>query len=372
MNIALNTRFLLRDKLEGIGIYTHEIFSRVTRLLPQHTFYFYFDRTFDDTFVYSENVIPKIIFPPARHPFLWYWWFEQSIPRQLKMDQIDLFVSPDGFCSLNAIVPQIMTIHDLAFEHYPQFVPYWVKHFYKKYTPLYCNKAQKITTVSNYTKQDIIQQYQIRPEKIEVIYNGVNEHFSSVTPVDLKSNLKPESPYFIFIGAVHPRKNVLNLLKAFELFKNEKTTDLKLLIIGRKAWMNADLEEYLTSMTYKNDIVWIEQCPRTSLIYLLQNAFALVYPSLFEGFGIPLVEAMQAGVPIICSNTSSLPEIAQDAALYFSPTDIGAIKNILLQLLENDNLRKELIQKGRTRAQQFNWDISAQKMANTIQHFQIR
>ena len=112
MKIAVNTRFLIKDKLEGIGIYTLELFKRIVEMLPEHEFYFLFDRTPSDEFIFAKNVTAVVVSPPARHPFLWFWWFEIGIPKALKKHSIDLFISPDGFCSLNSDVPQIMTIHD--------------------------------------------------------------------------------------------------------------------------------------------------------------------------------------------------------------------------------------------------------------------
>ena len=172
MKIAVNTRFLLKDKLEGIGIYTQEIFSRVVQLMPEHEFYFLFDRPFSEEFIFAKNITPLIVSPPARHPFLWYWWFEKSVPKVLKENNIDLFISPDGYASLNTSVPQIITIHDLGFEHFPMHTPFLVRNYYKYFTPKYCKKASKILAVSQFTKQDIAERYGIDKQKIEVVYNG--------------------------------------------------------------------------------------------------------------------------------------------------------------------------------------------------------
>ena len=115
MKIAVNTRFLIKNKLEGIGIYTHEILKKLVHLMPQHTFYFLFDRAYSNEFIFADNVVPIVVSPPARHPMLWYWWFEKSIPKVLHQHKIDLFFSPDGFCSLHTNVPQLLTIHDIGF-----------------------------------------------------------------------------------------------------------------------------------------------------------------------------------------------------------------------------------------------------------------
>jgi glycosyltransferase involved in cell wall biosynthesis len=367
MKIAVNTRFLLKDKLEGIGIYTQEIFSRVVQLMPEHEFYFLFDRPFSDEFIFAKNVIPLIVFPPARHPFLWYWWFEQSVPKVLQENNIDLFISPDGFASLNTSVPQILTIHDLGFEHFPEHVPFLVRKFYRYFTPKYCEKAAKILAVSAYTKQDVISTYNIEANKIEVVYNGFElENQES----RVKSQDAEGIPYFIFVGAVHPRKNVLGLLKSFEYFKATFSHPHQLVIVGRKAWMNAELENFYHQMKYKKDVIWIEKIERTDLLELMQHAYGLVYTSLFEGFGIPILEAMTLGLPVICSNTSSMPEVAGNAALLVQPTNINEIAEAMNELIINDELRNGLIAKGKTQATHFDWNSSAEKVVEIIKSYQ--
>lgn len=374
MRIAINTRFLLKGKLEGIGIYTQEIFKRVVQLMPEHQFYFLFDRAYDSEFIFAKNVTPIVVSPPARHPFLWYWWFEKSIPKVLKEHQIDLFISPDGYASLHTTVPQIVTIHDLAFEHYKAHTPFLVYQYYKYFVPKFCEKAAKILAVSTFTKQDIVERYGIDENKIDVVYNGFENSKQSIV-----SSMPSEvftaycllnTKYFIFIGAVHPRKNVIGLLKAFEHFKSTYTHAYKLVIIGRKAWMNDELESFYQKMKHKNDVIWIEQIERNDLLQILKNAFALVYPSFFEGFGIPIIEAMSFGVPVISSNASCLPEVAGNAAFLVNPSDTKEIANTMNELIENEALRNQLISKGKNRAKDFNWNISAKKIVDIIQTYQ--
>jgi glycosyltransferase involved in cell wall biosynthesis len=378
MKIAVNTRFLLKAKLEGIGIYTQEIFKRVVQLMPEHEFFFLFDRAYSSAFIFEKNVTPIVVHPPARHPFLWYWWFEKSIPKVLQENNIDVFISPDGFASLNTSVPQILTIHDLGFEHFPEHVPYLVRKFYRYFTPKYCEKATKILAVSAYTKQDIISTYNIETKKIEVVYNGFDTHLASLKggtqPVQAE-RLVPfrgfrGEPYFIFVGAVHPRKNVLGLLKAFEQFKTSYSHAHQLVIVGRKAWMNKELEDFYAQMQFKKEVIWIEKIERADLIQLMQQSFGLVYPSLFEGFGIPIIEAMSLGIPVICSNVSAMPEVAGNAALFVQPDNTIEIATAMNELIINDVLRNDLIAKGKTRATHFDWNTSAEKVVDIIKTFQ--
>ena len=239
MRIAVNTRFLLKDKLEGIGWFTFETLKRITRQHPEHQFIFLFDRPFDENFVFGENVSPVVIGPQARHPFLWYWWFERSVPKALKKHKADLFLSTDGFLSLNSDVPTVLTIHDIAFEHFEDHVSSWVQSFYQKYTPRYAKAAVRINTVSEFTKQDVSTRYGISPEKVDVVYNGANEVYRPVDKTEqeeIKAELTDGAPYFLFTGAIQPRKNIANLFRAFDEFKKSDHRGFKLLIVGRKAW----------------------------------------------------------------------------------------------------------------------------------------
>ncbi|MFN8295714.1 MAG: glycosyltransferase family 1 protein [Chitinophagales bacterium] len=366
MKIAVNTRFLLTDKLEGIGIYTQEIFKRVVTLMPEHEFYFLFDRPFSDEFIFAKNITPVVISPPARHPFLWYWWFEKSVPKFLKENNIDVFISPDGYASLTTDIPQIITIHDLGFEHFPKHVPFLVRKYYQYFTPKFCKKATKILAVSEFTKQDIVAHYGIDEKKIEITYNGFEIDLNTINESDNTLNEFKRPPYFIFVGAVHPRKNVLGLLKAFELFKTNSSANHMLLIIGRKAWMNDELEQFLNQMKFKDSILWLSNVDRKEVLQLMQNAFALVYPSFFEGFGIPIIEAMSLGVPVITSNISSMPEVAGNAGILVNPVNITDIANAMHSLVENEALRTDLIAKGKIRAQDFDWNVSASKVVDVI------
>ncbi len=372
MKIAVNTRFLLTGKLEGIGIYTREIFKRVVQQMPEHEFIFLFDRPFSDEFIFADNISPRVLAPPARHPFLWYWWFEHSVPKALKQSKADLFISPDGFCSLNTNVPQVLTIHDLGFEHFPEHTPLFVRKYYRHFTPAYCKKADRILAVSEYTKNDICATYGIAPEKIDVVCNGFEA--DTQIPVrqltDIDERLQDNRPYFIFVGAVHPRKNVEGLLKAYEQFRDTFSHGHQLVIVGRNAWMHDAVEQLYRQMKYRSDIIRIEYIERNDLLQVLRQAYGMVYPSFFEGFGIPVLEAMASGVPVIASNASSLPEVAGNAAILVNPNSTIEIAEAMHELIINDVLRNDLIARGKIQARLFDWNKSAQEVVEIIQSYQ--
>ena len=215
MIIAVNTRLLLKDKLEGMGWFTHENLKRITLGHPEHTFIFLFDRPFTSEFIYSDNIRPVHVPPPSRHPVLWYWWFEHSIPRIMKKYRAGLYLGPDGYMPQHLKIPCHITIHDINFHHRPEDLPWFPRTYYQKYFPRFANRSARITTVSEYSKSDIVNSYGIDPDKIDVVYNGVNEIYSPLPPDDAercRSFYTGGKPYFVFVGAMHPRKNLANLL----------------------------------------------------------------------------------------------------------------------------------------------------------------
>lgn len=372
MKIALNTRFLLPGKMEGIGWFTHEIFSRMVRAHPEHEFHFLFDRRIDPSFLYAENVYPHILFPPARHPFLWKIWFEYAVPRELKRINADFFISPDGFCSLKTQIPTILVIHDLAFEHDSDQVPPAAQKFYKKNTPKFARKAEKIVTVSNFTKKDIAHRYGISDQNIFIVHNAAGDQYH---PVDdnIKEAIKQQytagKDYFLFVSAIQPRKNLIRLMQAFDRFKKQSGSDMKLLVAGSHTWARKETEEVHASLAARDDIIFAGHLSRQDLARILASAFALTYVSLFEGFGIPILEAMNCDVPVITSNTSSMPEVAGNAALLVDPYSIEEISEAMMRLYLDDTFRQSLIENGKIQRLKFNWDQSAKAFWEVVEHF---
>lgn len=365
MKIAVNTRFLLKGKLEGIGWFTFEILKRITEDHPEHEFYFLFDRPFDKSFVFSKNVKPIVLFPPARHPFLWYWWFEISVKNALNKIKPDVFVSTDGYLSLSTQVPTLLVIHDLAFEHYPEYVNKISSAYYKYFTPKFCRKAAHIATVSNYSKQDIIKQYQIDSAKITVTYNGANEKFkptSEVHKIEVCNQFTKGKKYFVYAGSLHPRKNIARLFAAFEIFKAKTKSEMQLVLAGARGWMLKEIDDTYQAMKYKEEVIFTGHLETDDLIKVIAGSEAMVYVSVFEGFGIPIIEAMNCEVPVITSNITSMPEVAGNAALLVNPLNTQEIADAMIKIADNPFLKNELIAKGNIQKQHFNWNNTAEKI----------
>lgn len=369
MRIAVNTRLLLKNKLEGIGWFTYETLKRVTRNHPHDTFYFLFDRPFDNEFIFSENIVPVVISPQARHPFLWYLWFEHSVNHFLKNTKVDAFLSPDGYISLKTNIPQISVIHDINFFHFPKGLPMLTSGYFNHFFPKFASKASRIITVSNASKNDIANCYNVSASKIDVIYNGANHNFKPLTIAEIKSvrnSITNGAPYFLFVGALNPRKNVGRLIDAFDIFKQQHATNAKLVIIGEKMFKTSSINKSYKNCTYKSDIVFAGRKNLDDLVKITASAHGVIYPSLFEGFGIPVLEAMQCNIPLAVSNTTSLPEVAGKAAIYFNPNSVQEITEAMEQIWFNESLRKELVAEGKTQQEKFSWDLSAEKLYDSI------
>ena len=370
MNIAVNTRLLIQNKLDGIGWFTYESLKRITSQHPEHHFFFIFDREYDPAFLFPDNITPVIQYPHARHPVLYYTWFEIALPKLLDRIKPDLFLSPDGFLSLKTPVRSLTVFHDLNFEHYPEDIPFWTRKYYRHYFPKYAAKAARIATVSTYSKEDIVKQYHVNPDKIDVVYDGWNEMYAPLSEVQkakYREDLTGGAPYFIFIGTLHPRKNLVNLFKAFDLFKKSNPSDVKLLIVGAKKWWTRDIDFAYNRMNFSDDVIFTGRLNIEDLAGALGSALALTYVSYFEGFGIPIVEAFRCDVPVITSNVTSMPEVAGDAALYVDPFDPESIAEALYKAYQYESIRSDLVVRGRRRKELFSWQQTADRLWESIE-----
>jgi glycosyltransferase involved in cell wall biosynthesis len=267
-------------------------------------------------------------------------------------------------------VKSMCVFHDLNFEHYPKDLPYLERKNYKHFFPKYAHKAARVATVSEYSKQDIVNQYHISPDKIDVVYNGANEGFKPLGTAEqqkIREKYTGGKPYFIFVSALHPRKNLVNLFKAFDDFKEQKSSDIKLMIVGEKMWWTKEIEQAYESMQNKDEVIFSGRLAFEELQSALASALALTYVSYFEGFGIPIVEAFYAGTPVITSNVTSMPEVAGDAALLVDPFSVQSITNAMMKIAADEGLRKSLIEKGKKRAEIFTWQKSADRLWGSIE-----
>lgn len=370
LRIAVNTRLLLAGRLEGIGWFTYETFKRIVAAHPEVRFYFLFDRKPDPQFLFAPNVVPVVIGPQARHPFLFIIWFEWSVRRALQRIKPHVFVSPDGYLSLGSKVPAIAVMHDLNFEHYPADLPPLVRWYYRWFFPRFARKAARIATVSEFSKRDISQTYKQPTEKIDVVYNGVNASFGPINQEEIarvRNKYTSGNPYMLFVGSLHPRKNLVRLFSAFDIYKRSDRLGMKLLVVGERKWWTKEMESTYGRMNFKDDVIFCGRLDAPLLHRVTAAAHIYLYVSYFEGFGIPIVEAFKCGVPLITSKVTSMPEVAGDAALLVDPFDVHDIAKAMCTLAEDENLRKELIARGLQRCRTFTWDASARRLWQSIE-----
>jgi glycosyltransferase involved in cell wall biosynthesis len=362
LEIVVNTRLLIKDKLDGIGWFTYETLKRITRDHPDDHFVFAFDRQPDPEMIFSDNITPLVMAPQARHPVLFWIWFEFSVGRLLKDFKPDLFLSPDGYLPLTGSTKKLAVIHDLNFAHYPTDLPWAVRSYYNYFFPRFAAQATRIATVSEFSKQDIRSTYGIADDKIDVVFNGADPLYvpdKESTLLATRKKYAQSCPYFLFVGSLHPRKNIGRLLQAFSLFKDKESSPIKLLIVGHRYWWTSELEDIFRNLPHKDEVIFTGRLPQAELYHVMAAAFALTYIPYFEGFGIPLLEAMNSDVPVLTANASSLPEVAGGAALLVDPFSVEDISRGMHLLVTDVSTRKNLIEAGRIRKSTYSWDRTA-------------
>jgi len=260
-------------------------------------------------------------------------------------------------------VPTILTVHDLIFRHLPEYHKPLNRWYLNLTMPLFCQRATHIITVSEQTRSDLVALYGVPTGKITVIYEAADPSFrlpsaDAVTSTRARYHLPDR--YLLFVGTIEPRKNLTRLLAAFEQLLAEGLTDA-LVIVGKRGWLTNDFDAALERSPAIHAVLFPGFVPDADLPALYAGAQALAMPSLYEGFGLPVLEAMACGTPVACSNNSSLPEIAGDAALLFDPTEVDAISDALRRILGSSDLQSHLRDAGLRRANEFSWGRAARE-----------
>lgn len=280
------------------------------------------------------------------------------LPAQLtqKQNKYSVFFSPGFMPPLYSKLPFVFTIHDLIHIHGPGNHKFIHKMIYHSFIKLAARRASRIITVSEYSKNEISSWAKIAAEKIAVIKNGVSAVF---TPEGDKH--QPGYPYFLYVGNTKPHKNVPRLIQAFA--KAKLSSSFRLVLTGQPT---AELQQLIEKKGLQMRVVFSGSLTEIQLASYYRGATALLFPSLYEGFGLPIIEAMASGTPVITSNVTSLPEVAGNAAIMINPLDIDALTFHIEQIVANDALRQSLITKGLKQASGFSWDTSAQTLQRVL------
>ena len=369
MLIGVSVRLLIKNRIDGIARFTYESLKRITTNHPEHQFVFFFDRSFDPEFIFNSNITPVVVPPQTRRPVLNNIWTDYTLPFAMRKYKLDAFVSMDGMLPLSATMPCLTVIHDLNYEHHPDWIPAYSLKYYKTRFPKFAAKAKRIATVSEYSKQDISQTYHINPNNIDVVYNGVADKFKALSTGEIATIRNQYSgglPYFLFVGSVHPRKNMSNTLLAFDDYCERSKQPKALIIAGEKYAGNGEMEKIFEEMRHKDKVYFTGKVTDDVLVKLYGAAHTFLYASLFEGFGIPLLEAMKSHVPVITSNLTALPEICNEAAILVNPYSYQQISQAMLDA-DHVEIREKLINLGIERAAYFTWERTANLLWNSIE-----
>lgn len=360
MKIGFDGRYAEGD-LVGVGKYIVSLINQIAKKNVECTIFYSRKPKYP---IMGKNISSKIL------PSLNRYTFEQiSLPRALRQERVDIYHAVGNLgIPLVSPVPSILTVHDIIPLLVPDYFKYSKYGFLSKYSYLFrlktsLVKAKKIISVSEYTKKTLVEKLRVKQEKIKVIYSGAPE-------VDFKSSLLPKGlkngEYVLNQGGMDIRKNLDRLIRAFaKVLKTENLkhkTDLKLVITGKNENIEERLRKEIKRLGIDNEVIFPGYVDEERLWSLIRQASCVCYPSLIEGFGGPVLEGFRAGVPVICSNVSSLPEIAGGAAYLVNPENEEEIAAAILKIVEDNSLREKLVEKGKERVKEFSWEKTAEEV----------
>jgi glycosyltransferase involved in cell wall biosynthesis len=374
MKIGIDIRTLTDEKYSGVSAYTNNLVQEILRQDKLNEYKLYYNCARDLSFRLPKFEQSNVEVIKTSYPNKIFNYLFQKLLHYPKFDDIvggtDIFWAPHiNFISLSSGTKKAITIHDLSFWRYPKFFT-WRKNFWHKMIGIkkLLNDFEAIIAVSENTKQDIIELGGVSPDKVTVVYSGLNERYQ---PLDsghpdlerVKAKHKLDSRFILFLGTLEPRKNVQGIIEAYNRLRsndvNGEFKDLKLVLAGATGWKFGGIYEEYRKSPYKADIKLLGYVDGADKPALYNLASAFVYPSFYEGFGFPPLEAMACGVPVITSAVSSLPEIAGDSALLVDPYNLGFLSEAIVQVLRDKDLADSLRQKGLENAKRFSWQKAA-------------
>jgi len=345
----------------GVGYYVHNLLESLTRLDPQNEYLL-----FTTTRATPEPPIPFLSRPNVKMIYTPKWLQKKRSQRE----QIDLYHGTNFRLRGRGHKGNVVTIHDLAFKHYPQFLK---KRFGQRLSFLKTKRdvhlADQIIAVSQNTAQDVMEFFRVPSSKIKVIYHGVEKHFRPDVPEELINQVKKKydlltPKYILWVGTIEPRKNLITLIKMYAQLKPWHGV-YSLVLGGGLGWKYEEVLPLVQAL--EKEVKITGYLPQEDLIPLYAGADLFVYPSLYEGFGLPLLEAMASGLPIVASKTSSIPEVVGDAGILVDPLNLNELGEAVNRLLRDASLRTSLKEKGMQRAREFTWEKAAQETLTSYQ-----
>jgi glycosyltransferase involved in cell wall biosynthesis len=370
MRIGVNL-LKLKDEDSGIGQWSRSILNSVWEIDPNNEYVCYVSRQFPYPAKTPQNVIFKEL-NYFKNSSLYRMFLEQVlIPGQIIRDKVNIYYTPQTTLPLISNTPAIITVHDISYLLYPQCYKFSRVLFWRHTLSRSIRQSKLLIAVSQSTKRDVEEILGVPEDKIKVVYNAVGKHFrvikdlSFLEKIRRKYSLPPR--FILFVGLFSPRKNIEGLLRGFAKLKMSFAVDHKLVIVGKHGWKSQNLPRLIKDLSIEGDVHFTGYVPDEDLPPLYNLASVFVLPSLHEGFGIPVIEAMACGTPVLASNCPALLEVGSDAAVFFNPYDVDEIAHNLHLLLVNEDLRTECISKGLVRAKEFSWMKSAKDLLKVFE-----
>lgn len=354
MKIGIDCRVISKDGGAGISLYAAKLISHLLDINQTNHYVLFFEKESGED-VYRRPNAEIVIVPGKGAIPLWNSHFRFTL--KLKKHRLDLFHGPANVLPLGYKGKSVVTIHDLAIYRNPEWFPSQTFST-KVVVPRSLAKARSIIAVSEATKRDLRDIFQIPSERVRVVYEGI-EAQRPESSTQHHSSLK--DPYFLFIGTLEPRKNISTLLHAYSLAARQYPNLPRLVLAGAKGWKSESIFSAIKHFSLEHRVEYLGYVSEKQKQELLERASAFLYPSLYEGFGLPILEAFANSVPVLTSHLSSMPEVAGDGALFVDPNDPQAIAGSLARIFEDQALRQDLVAKGRDRVKQFDWKKTARE-----------
>ncbi len=296
-------------------------------------------------------------------------WTQFALPISLFLGKKpDIFFTPSHYAPRFSTVPTAISVMDLSYIHFPGLFAKKDLYQLTNWTKYSIKNAKKIFTISNFSRDDIIKEYKVEPKDVVVTYPGIKPDLRSknkdLSMEDLNKKFGIKGEYILFVGTLQPRKNIEKLIEAFSFLKQDK---LQLVIVGKRGWLYEDILKAPEKYGVAEKVKFLDFVEDEDLPSLYKNAICFCLPSLYEGFGLPVLEAMKNGCPVVISNVSSLPEVGGDAVLYVNPQDTDDIAKNLRLIINDEGLRKDMIKKGYQQVKKFSWEKTAKQTLEVLE-----
>lgn len=351
----------------GVEWYAFNLLKEFYKLDNQNKFLLYTPNKLSaDLLPRSDNFQEKIL----KWPFKRFWTLGR-MGLEMTVHKPDVLFVPSHTFPLNGGKKNVITWHDIGYERYPENYTRWELASLKQGIKHALKIADQIIAISEFTKDEMIRIYGIEPDRIKVIHLGCDHDFWRPAANDRIAEFRQKNnlflPYFVFIGRLSMKKNVIGLIRMFNQFRESSDQPYNLILVGNESPVNHELNEEIKISPFRRDIIKMGWRPTADLPIILSGATSLIFPSIYEGFGLPSVEAMACGCPVIASNSSALPEVIGDGGLFAETHDINGFAGQMLKLSHDTELREKIIANGLKRAQHFNWETCAKETLKTLE-----